>query len=554
MAALKPFPAKKHRVRPLKRLMDEFCSNSAIHGVKYFVGAHRALIEKTWWILVFLVSLAGCGILIRTIFFKWLSEPVILTYAQKAVPVFMIPFPAVTICPETKAKMRNFNFTKMYHTTSRANYRANETDEQLQKLEVMLQICEFVFNRMTSNRSFDDDCVKLMRRLAIPPHEIFILCRWRNKAFNCFEEFSITLTDVGICFTFNSAAEKDIMRVDQLIPNQRYMSAARSSNNWSLEEGYPQGASIHTYPRRVIGAGITSGLSILLKSNISDFDYLCGNSFQGFRALLHMPTEYPLLINQHFRIPLEHETTVAVLPQVIITSESVQSYQPKRRKCFFDHERYLRFFRVYTQSNCEHECLANFTIRRCGCVAFYMPRAPGVRICGLGLKKCYQDAMIELLEMEANLYGRSQRFVKECSCLPGCTSILYNTEISQASFDWTKVITIESKLGKALEGTQLAHLQVFFKDSRLRPIERNELYGSTDLIANCGGLLGLFMGVSLLSLMEIMYFCAVRPLIKWLLPVFVEPKINHKLAKVNLLEVQPIHQGNEFIKPKIVVY
>lgn len=39
-------------------------------------------------------------------------------------------------------------------------------------------------------------------------------------------------------------------------------------------------------------------------------------------------------------------------------------------------------------------------------------------------------------------------------------------------------------------------------------------YGITDLIANCGGLLGLFTGTSLLSLIEIAYFCSVRPLIK----------------------------------------
>jgi hypothetical protein len=44
-----------------------------------------------------------------------------------------------------------------------------------------------------------------------------------------------------------------------------------------------------------------------------------------------------------------------------------------RRKCFYQNENQLRFFKVYSQSNCEWECLTNFTMKACGCVMFYMP-------------------------------------------------------------------------------------------------------------------------------------------------------------------------------------
>lgn len=39
---------------------------------------------------------------------------------------------------------------------------------------------------------------------------------------------------------------------------------------------------------------------------------------------------------------------------------------------------------------------------------------------------------------------------------------------------------------------------------------RSELYSSTDFIANFGGILGLFLGVSILSIVEIIYFIAFR--------------------------------------------
>jgi Amiloride-sensitive sodium channel len=40
--------------------------------------------------------------------------------------------------------------------------------------------------------------------------------------------------------------------------------------------------------------------------------------------------------------------------------------------------------------------------------------------------------------------------------------------------------------------------------------ERTELYGRTEFLANCGGLLGLFLGVSVMSVLEIVYFCSIR--------------------------------------------
>lgn len=55
-----------------------------------------------------------------------------------------------------------------------------------------------------------------------------------------------------------------------------------------------------------------------------------------------------------------------------------------------------------------------------------------------------------------------------------------------------------------------AYIMLFFKEDQFIALKRAELFGITDFIANCGGLLGLFMGVSLLSIVEIIYFCTIR--------------------------------------------
>lgn len=56
----------------------------------------------------------------------------------------------------------------------------------------------------------------------------------------------------------------------------------------------------------------------------------------------------------------------------------------------------------------------------------------------------------------------------------------------------------------------MTRLTISFKEMQFITSERNELYGSTDFLANCGGLLGLFTGFSFLSTIEIIYFLSLR--------------------------------------------
>lgn len=57
---------------------------------------------------------------------------------------------------------------------------------------------------------------------------------------------------------------------------------------------------------------------------------------------------------------------------------------------------------------------------------------------------------------------------------------------------------------------QPARLSIFFKEHQFITSKRSELYGLTDFMANCGGLLGLFMGVSVLSIVEVIYYFTLR--------------------------------------------
>lgn len=52
----------------------------------------------------------------------------------------------------------------------------------------------------------------------------------------------------------------------------------------------------------------------------------------------------------------------------------------------------------------------------------------------------------------------------------------------------------------------MTRLRFLFKGTEFITSERNELYGMVDFVANCGGLLGLFIGLSFMSVIEVGYF------------------------------------------------
>lgn len=56
----------------------------------------------------------------------------------------------------------------------------------------------------------------------------------------------------------------------------------------------------------------------------------------------------------------------------------------------------------------------------------------------------------------------------------------------------------------------MTQLSIFFKENQFISSKRSELTGMTDFVAACGGLLGLFMGISLLSIVEFVYYFSLR--------------------------------------------
>lgn len=120
----------------------------------------------------------------------------------------------------------------------------------------------------------------------------------------------------------------------------------------------------------------------------------------------HAPDEGPQIWKKFFHISPGRTVLFTLSPMLVITSPDIQKYSLDWRQCFFNSERSLRFYKQYTQRNCEMECMSNFTLAECGCVEFSMP---SIILNSFGSKNIFFSAILKFSFFFKNFQFRSKR-------------------------------------------------------------------------------------------------------------------------------------------------
>lgn len=99
------------------------------------------------------------------------------------------------------------------------------------------------------------------------------------------------------------------------------------------------------------------------------------NNFQplrGSRMIIHNTDEFPYRTGQHMQHKFEEIFNIHYTPILTTIDDALKSWKPEQRNCFVKKEKKLKFFKIYTRVNCEHECLSEAMLQACGCVPFYI--------------------------------------------------------------------------------------------------------------------------------------------------------------------------------------
>lgn len=220
---------------------------------------------------------------------------------------------------------------------------------------------------------------------------------------------------------------------------------------------------------------------------------------ERLKVIVHAPSDYPRVGQNYITVPFNEEIKISVKPVMMITSLDLVKYPVSTRQCYFNSDRSLKFFKYYSQSNCEFECLTNFTLLACDCVRVTMPRDNVTKVCMLEDRYCvmeseklFRSKSLDDADDKVDDDESKHKFDPErldrlmhysCDCLPSCVSLNY--EIFTSHF----VLNDQERV----EAYPESNLMVYFEVAHFLKTKRTEIYGWGDFIANCGGLLGEFI-------------------------------------------------------------
>ncbi|KAI8118090.1 Pickpocket protein 28 [Lucilia cuprina] len=314
----------------------------------------------------------------------------------------------------------------------------------------------------------------------------------------------MVLTNEGVCYQFNGLNHQDIYKnIDYITYNATLENYINVTGNWSLDDGYQ---NYSDYPKRTSSSSISSGF-YLYSLRLRRFN-------QGFKVFINSPDNIPLTTdNYYIMVPDSKQVIVTVLPQYIKTPTNLKDFDIDKRQCYFNKERNLRFFKFYTQNNCQTECLTNYTIAKCGCAKFWMPKPTDIPFCDITQLACCSKASQELDVILTNQTIKKTRDPKVkimCDCKPACNSLEYNFEITQGYVNINAYLKASRLVEDAGDDYIESDLIVHYKESQFTAIKRTVIYDRTQFIANCGAIFGLFMGGSIISLIEFIYFFSLR--------------------------------------------
>ncbi|XP_053977390.1 pickpocket protein 28-like [Hylaeus volcanicus] len=513
--------------------LKQYCTNSSLHGLRYVGDSNLTIMERIFWIISFTLAVATASYYIWYLYWKWSLSPIIISLSPESASLNEIPFPSITLC--------NMNNVKNSDAV-----RINAGNDARLKL-LLEDRCNFDSNLT----AFDLDestitwssMLHFMINMSQTCTEMLHLCSWHGNVTECSRIFNPTMTDEGICCNFNSVHRKYLFYNPRDWPDLN-ITYPYSSIDWNPETGYDENVAADSLPWRPYGAGQFYGLTLVLDADIAEY-YCSSTASVGFKMLLHNPVETPKIAEFAFTVTPGEETRVIITPRISTASMSIISIPQKKRKCFFTTERKLRYYRTYTQRNCVLECEANFTQKICHCVQYYMPKSSNTPICEKKDDACATNARrameMKLYDEDSGLTSLNVSGTPSCNCYPGCFEINYNVEISQSKLVPNfNIAEGYVKKSKKYFTENMAVVHLFFVESQFTKYVKNELFGFTEFLSSTGGLLGLFMGFSFLSLVEIVYFLTLR--------ICCRIYKNNQAAR-NILQVQPLDQSRNVIYP-----
>ncbi|ALC40508.1 CG33289 [Drosophila busckii] len=281
---------------------------------------------------------------------------------------------------------------------------------------------------------------------------------------------------------------------------------------WNPETGYPKDLPKLFYPTTAVGTGITMGFTVVLDAQLNEY-YCSSTNGPGFKLLFHNAISTPNLKEDGIMLGIGYETNFRLEFSISESHPNIRSIKRIDRQCVFNKEKVLLYHKDYTQKSCEDECRAKFLYNLCGCIPHKYPHIyKYARVCAVKDIFCERRAELENYKSEADKCRKL--------CLPSCFHLTYVADafyIPLAKHDFRIANAKVAQLNKSYLLENVAVMNLYYRESAYYGTMKNVYFGLTEFLSNIGGVMGLFMGFSVISLAEVFYFLMLKPISELLL-------------------------------------
>lgn len=333
------------------------------------------------------------------------------------------------------------------------------------------------------------DISALMKKLTPQCSDMLLKCFFNGQQQNCSEIFSFEKTQDGYCCTFNYLRQDD--------------------------------EDFENVPLKVMPVkdlGIERGLTVVMEPYLDDYFY----SFLpiiGWKVTMFNPTDYPDNISGGVTEVLVSpllESYLEIEAVSFYSTNQTKSYPIPKRKCIFPNELRTRYG-AYSYSDCLVDCREQQIWNDCKCIPFYFStKTKGSsrherRTCTLNDVSCLHDHRSKWLTVfphdddALNSTVDKSKSLHCGNCYPTCHDITYALH---SSFSRMKRGFYKTRLLKNVEVVDQSIIHVYFSKYGSVRLKQDIAYTWYELLSDIGGICGVFIGFSLISVVELVYFIA----------------------------------------------
>ncbi|XP_037392983.1 acid-sensing ion channel 1C isoform X4 [Pygocentrus nattereri] len=443
-----------------KNITLAFVLRTKVHGLKYVFAPDKSRARRLFWLLAIFICL---GLL-----FTWSWNRVLYLLSYPVVTkIYMVwahnmTFPAITLCNQNLFRVSSLTKADLYYSgywmdIMHLNHSVNKQSVAMLKhsrhRERMMQLLDFSDYNLPAH--YEPNTTEMISRLGHQLEDMLLECRFRGE--NCtYKNFTTIYTRYGKCYTFNSGLDGNPLLT-------------------------------------TLKGGTGNGLEIMLDIQQDEYLPVWGDTDEtsyeaGVKVQVHSQSEPPFPSELGFGVTPGFQTFVS-------TQEQRLQYLPPPwgdcRSTPMDSE----YFSTYSITACRIDCETRYLLENCNCRMVHMPGTSTV--CTPEQYKDCADPALDFLVEKDNDY---------CVCETPCNMTRYGKELSMVKIpSKASAKYLAKKFNKTEQyiGDNILVLDIFFEALNYEKIEQKKAYEVAGLLGDIGGQMGLFIGASVLTILEI---------------------------------------------------